>query len=371
MRRYAPSTALTFALTAAAFCLAPLRADAEKFTFELEAAVREIMQDTEHRMRSNPSSVMFKDMHAHVINVSDQLLLRNEQLKKKKTPVDERLPILRELYFTEMRKIHDLTPDGASSVKYNERTQTLMCYHYHITPSGSSGSGGGGTFAHRLNSLLAFNMVEDDPFALNLNAALSHLENNWRSFQHTHFRILSGHIHGHFHGGPSSGTSMIPPFLSGLTSTSASISPLKYPRGVASMVEDIGYELSKLDVELSLKGKSDEERAEELRGKLIEIVKEFDKLTPTVQFDKEAGELLFFDSSGSRQMNSFGSPLTYKIPFVLISALNMHTANNGMNPRMRRFMIGAGAVLLLLFGGIYLAMKFSSSEEENENAEGG
>ncbi|MDE0022487.1 MAG: hypothetical protein OXT69_14050 [Candidatus Poribacteria bacterium] len=365
MRRYAPSTALTFAVTAAVVCLAPIRADAENFTLELQAAVYEMTQRTEHRMRGEPGSVMFKDMHALVTDVGNQLLLRNEQLKKENVPVNERLPKLRQLYLTEMRKLHELTPDGSSSVKYNERKQTLMCYHYHITSSGYSGGGGGGTFASRLNSVLKFHMIERDPFAFNLNAALSDLENNWRSFKHANLGLLISHIHRH----RSPGSPTIPSILPGLTPTPSPISPLEYPRGIESMIANIDYELSKLNVELSLKGRSDEERAEKLGRKLIEIVRKFDKQAPLVQFDETAAEFSFYDSSGRQQLDAFGAPLTYKFPSTLMSTLSIKTSGKTVDSGIRRFMIGAAAVVLLLFGGIYLAMKFGSSQEENEGAE--
>ena len=366
MRRYAPPTALTFAVTAAAFCLAPIRADAENFTLELQAAVYEMTQRTEHRMRGEPGSVMFKDMHALVTDVGNQLLLRNEQLKKESVPVNERRSKLRQLYLTEMRKLHELTPDGSSSVKYNERNQTLMCYHYHITSSGGySGGGGGGTFASRLNRLLEFHKIERDPFARNLNAALSDLENNWRSFKHSNYGLLVPHIHRHH----SPGSPMIPPILPGLTRTPSPISPLQRERGIESMIENIDYELSKLNVELSLKGRSDEERAEKLGRKLIEIVRKFDKQAPLVQFDETAAEFSFYDSSGRQQLDAFGAPLTYKFPSTLMSTLSIKTSGKTVDSGIRRFMIGAAAVVLLLFGGIYLAMKFGSSQEENESAE--
>ncbi len=365
MRRYAPSTALTFAITAAAVCLAPIRADAESFTLELQAAVYEMTQRTERRMSGEPSSVMFKDMHALVTDVGNQLLVRNEQLKKESVPVNERLPKLRQLYFTEMRKLHELTPDGASSVRYNERKQTLMCYHYHITSSGYSGGGGGGTFAFRLNRLLEFHKIERDPFALKLKDALSHFENDWRNFQRSNYGLLGPHVHRP----RSPGSPMIPPILPGLTRTPAPISPLEYRRGIESMIENIDYELSKLDVELSLKGRSDEERAEKLRKKLVEIVRKFDKLASTVQFDEGAAEFSFYDNSGRQQLDASGAPLTYKFPSMLMSALNIQMSEKAVESRIRRFMIGAAAVVLLLFGGIYLAMKFGSAQEKNESAE--
>ena len=368
MTRTAPSAALTLAVIAAGVCFAPIRADAENFTRELEAGVQEIVQRTEHRVRRNSSSVMFKDMHAVVVGVGDQLLRRNEQMKKETMPVKERIPELRQLYFTEMRKLHDLQPDGASSVKYNERAQTLMCYHYRITSSGSSGGGGGGTFAHKLQGTLEFHYIERDPFALNLGAALSSFESNWRHFEHS----TLGHTHHrvHFHGHSSAGTPATRSFLPGLAPTPAPLSPLDYPRGVSSMMEDIGYELTKLDVELSLKGESDKKRAKELRSKFLEVVQKFDNLVPFVQFDERAAELHFYDSAGNPLLDSAGARLSYQFPSPLMQALNMQKSQKALDSQMRLFMIGAAALVLLLFGGIYLAMRFSSAKDDSEDAAG-
>ena len=362
MTRTALTTAVLVAL--AVVCL-PIRADAEKFTLELEAGVQEITRYTDSRMRRRPRSIMAKDLHALVVGVGNQLLHRNEQMKKEKVPVNERLPILRQLYLTEMRKLHKLKPDGNTVVRYNEMNQTLMFYYFEFSSSGGfSGGGGGGGGIGSLTLLLEVHMAERDSFALNLSAALLRLERDWGRFGHANFGLLSAHRRGHFSTG-----SPIPPVFPGFAPSPASISPLEYPRGILSLGENISYELSKLDVELSLKGRSDEERAEKLRKKLVEIVRKLDKLTPTVQFDEGAAELSFYDSSGRQQLDASGAPLTYKFPSLLMSALNIQMSEKAVESRIRRFMIGAAAVVLLLFGGIYLAMKFGSSQEENESAE--
>ena len=353
-RRSAPSTALAF--IAAAVCFAPIRAAAENFTRELEAAVQEITQETEESVRSEPGSVMFKDMHAVVVGVGDQLLRRNEQMKNENAPFNERIPALRQLYFTEMRKLHELKPDGSSIVKYNERNQTLMCY--------SSGGGGGGTFASRLNRLLKFHMMERDPFAHNLNAALSSLESSWLKFKHSNFSLLQRHIHMH----PSAGSPTILDILPGFTSSPDTVLEREYPWGVSSMVEDIDYELTKLDLEISQKGLPDEERSKELGSKLIEVVQKFDDLTPLVQFDKRADKLLFYDDAGNPQLDSAGAHLTYTFPSALMSALNTKAAKKAADSRILLYM--GGAALVLLFGGVYLAMRFSSAKDDGEDSAG-
>ena len=340
-RRSAPSTALAF--IAAAVCFAPIRAAAENFTRELEAAVQEITQETDYRVHREPSSVMFKDMHAIVLGVADQLLGRNEQMKNKNAPFNERIPELRQLYLTEMRKLHDLKPDGSSSVKYNERNQTLMCYYYEITAAGSSGGGGGGTFASRLDRLLQLDMMKRDPFALNLNAALSSLESSWRMFFHSNFSVL--HI---LLDEPSSaGPPRTLPILPGWTPTPAPLSPLEHPRGIDSIFDDIDYELSKLDVELSLKGESDEERAKKLGSKLIEVVQKFDMLAPLVQFDEGAGKLLFYDDAGNPQLNSAGAHLTYTFPSALMSMLNTTAVKKAAKKAAIRRSLWAAPALIL------------------------
>ena len=371
-RRSAPSTALTLAFIAVGICFAPLRADAENFTLELEAAVREIIQRAEEQVRSEPRSFMFKDMHAVVVGVGDQLLRRNEQMKNENMPVNERIPALRQLYLTEMRKLHKLKPDGSSSVKYNERNQTLMCYHYEITASGSSFGGGGGTFASRLNHLLQFHMMERDPFARDLNAALSSLQDDWRRIRHSNFNLLQTHRGGR----SSAGSPMTRPLLPGLTPIPVPLSRLEFPRGVVSIVDNIDYELSKLDVEMSLKGESDEKRSKKLGIKLIEVVQKFEKfdmLAPLVQFDEEAGKLLFYDDAGNPQLDSAGAHLTFTFPSALMSMLDIKearkAAKKAADSRMTLFMGGAAALILLLFGGIYLAMRFSSAKDENTESE--
>ena len=361
MRRSAPSTALTLAFIAVGVCFAPLRADAENFTLELEAAVREIIQRAEEQVRSEPRSFMFKDMHGVVTGVADQLMRRNEQMKNENVPVNERIPALRQLYFTEMRKLHELKPYGASTVQYNERNQTLMCY--------SNSGGGGGTFASRLNGLLQFHMMERDPFARNLNAALSSLESSWSRFKHSNFNHLQRYIYGH----PSAGSPTVRRILPGLAPSPDTRLETEYPWGVSSMVEGIDYELTKLDVELSQKGLLDEERSKELGIKLLEIVQKYDNMTPIVQFDVAADKLLFFDDAGNPQLDSAGAHLTFTFPSALMSALNTtaakKTVKKAADSRMLFFMGGAAALILLLFGGIYLAMRFSSAKDENTESE--
>ncbi len=338
-------------LAALAFVCLPLRADAEDFTLKLEAAVQEMSQQGEARIRSYPSSAAAKDLHKLMTGVGDQLLRLNEAFEIKNVPVKERLPILRQLYLTEMRKIHQLKPDKFSSVKYNERNQSLRFARYEFDASGRYS---GGSIAQKLFWLLEFHKIEPDPFARQLNDALSRLDESWRRFQQSNPALLSSYLHEH----------MLPK----LPPSPAPTSPPKYRSGVDSMVAEIRYELSKLDVELSLKGRPDEERVEKLRGKMIEIVKEFDNLTRIVQFDEEAAELSFYDNAGSPQLDSAGAPLTYQIPFALLSALNIQTSAKSGDSRMCLLMIGAAAVLLLLVGGVYLAMRFNSTQEENENA---
>ena len=110
--------------------------------------------------------------------VGNHLLLQNEHMETQKTPNEERIPILRQIYLRQMRQIHEMEPDGNSRARYNEREQSLLFYHY--SPTGGGGGRRGDEFASKLQSLLKIKeSIGDDPAASELTEGLQELKNKW------------------------------------------------------------------------------------------------------------------------------------------------------------------------------------------------
>ncbi len=138
MTRAAMTTAV---LAALAFACLPLRAD-DAFTRELEEAVYQLVEHGQGLAKGNPSSVMAQNLANLFSEIGSRLLLRNEHMETQKTPNEERIPILRRLYLQQMRRIHEMEPDGNSRAEYNERSQSLGFYYYSSTGGGGGGGGG-------------------------------------------------------------------------------------------------------------------------------------------------------------------------------------------------------------------------------------
>ena len=319
MRRFALSAALTLAVIAAGVCFAPLRADAEDFTFELKEAIEDLEKKAEELAEDDPNSLMAKNLIKLFTNIGEQLFQMNAQLQQKETPVQERIPILRRLYLQQMRRIHEMKPDGASTVMYNERRQKLSFYHYDVQPSGEfTGGGGSANLSSKLKELLDIdtnqpNQEDYDLYSDRLFSALGELSVSWRDF----FFNNRDHIGYVRYTGPTSREN---------DTASRFARKLEFPAGARSMVETVVYELTKLDIQLGLQNLTDEERSKKLRERFLEIVQRVGEIWQIVQYDEPTGQILFFDRYIGNPINdAAGNPIAFAYPHSLMSILGLKT----------------------------------------------
>ena len=320
MRRFAPSAALTLAVIAVGVCFAPLRADAEDFTFELKEAIEELEKEAEELAEDDPNSLMAKNLIKLFTNIGEQLFQKNAQLQQKETPVQERIPILRRLYLQQMRQIHEMKPDGASAVIYNERRQSLSFYHYDVRSSGEfTGGGGSADLSSKLEELLNIdtnqpNLEDYDPYSDRLFFALRALSVSWHEF------FFNNHDHiGYFvrYADPTSPAS---------DTASRIARKLEFPAGARSMVETVVYELAKQDIQLGEQNLTDEERSKKLRERFLEIVQRVGEIWQIVQYDEPTGQILFKDAAGNPIKDAAGNPIAFAYPHRLMSILGLKTA---------------------------------------------
>ncbi len=312
MIRTALTTAVLVAL--AVVCL-PLRADDAAFTRELKAGVEELKKEGEKLAEDDPNSFMAKDLSELFTNVGQQLIQENAQLRQKETPVEERIPILRRLYLQQMRKIHEMKPDGASAAIYNERMQSLSFYHYNVRSSGGfGGGGGGGGICRRLRELLniGLNQEDYDSYSDNLLLALMELNDSWSDFSFTNHDHISNLRHAE-PASPASGTASPVALM------------LEFPDGAGSMVDTVAYELTKLDIQLGEQNLTDEERSKKLRERFLEIVQRVGKIWPVVRYNEPTGQILFLDRIGKPRVDPAGNPIVFAYPHKLMSILGLKT----------------------------------------------
>ncbi len=353
MTRAAMTTAV---LAALAFACLPLRAD-DAFTRELEEAVYQLVEHGQGLAKGNPSSVMAQNLANLFSEIGSRLLLRNEHMETQKTPNEERIPILRRLYLQQMRRIHEMEPDGNSRAEYNERSQSLGFYYYSST---GGGGGGGGSFASKLESLLKIKeSIGDDPAAGELTDGLQELLHKWfMDFSYKHHSEI-GHI---------TVREMVRPNPTGLTPSPPTMLERYTDRRFISLMHRIEYELTKLDAELAEQKAPREERAKKLRRLFFEMIQKVEYVGLEVQVEGDSVKIPFRDESGPI-LDSAGSPIAFEFPPKLMAALMMPSAKQNSPKRLQLLMGGAAALLLLVLAGLFLVMKRNSAKEAEHKAE--
>ncbi len=319
------------------------------FAAYLEKAIHPLVEHGRELVAEAPKSVIAYNLSNLFSEVGSQLLLRNEQMEAEKTPVDERIPILRQLYLQQMRQIHKMTPDSNSMARYNERHQTLY-FHYN-DPSGGGGGGGGNKFTSELESLLKIRKsINGDPYAKDLTEALWDLPWEWVDFEFSHMDKIHHIVE----------RAIVRPNRRGLTPTQMRRS--RSNRGIESLMDQIVYELTKLDVELAEREAAREERAKELRRLFFEIIREVEYIGLEVQVVGDSVKIPFRDAGGTI-VDSAGAPIVFEFPPKLMAALKMPSAKQGSANRLQLLMGGAAALLLLLLAGLFFIMRRNSAKE--------
>ena len=352
-------TALTTALLAAlAFVCLPLRADDNAFTRRLEEAVGQITEHWRKLVDEDPSSVMAQNLASLLSEIGSHLLLQNEHLEEKKMPEEERIPILRQTYLQKMRRIHEIEPDSNSTASYNERFQSLTFFHYDSTGFPTIVNLGG-FFSSKLQSLLKIQeSIDKDPAARELKAALRELREKWWGFLETHQSEVSHILNREIVRSSPGRLSPPPP------------TPLEEAttRGLDSLLGNVRYGLSKLDVELAEQEAPREERAKKLRSHFFEIIQEVEYLGLKVQVEGKVVKIPFRDANGPI-LDSTGAPIAFEFPPKLMAALNMQAPTQGNAKRLQLLMGGGAALLLLVLAGVFLVMKRNPAKEADRSAE--
>ncbi|MDE0022490.1 MAG: hypothetical protein OXT69_14065 [Candidatus Poribacteria bacterium] len=355
MTRTAPPTAVLVAL---AFVCLPLRADQDAFTPHLEEAVYQLVEHGQGLAKGNPSSVMAQNLARLFSEVGNQLLLQNAHMATQKTPNEERIPILRQMYLRQMRQIHEMEPDGNSRARYNERKQSLLFYHY--SPTGGGGGRRGDEFASKLQSLLKIEeSIGDDPAASELTEGLQELRNKWfMDFFSKHIGKINHIIE----------REIVRPNPSGLTPPPSPMLERYMERRFMFLVDRIEYELTKLDVELAEQKTPREERAKKLRNLFFEMIRKVEYIGLEVQVEGGAVKIPFRDASGPI-LDSAGAPIVFEFPPKFMAALNMQAPTQGNAKGLQLLLGGGAALLLLVLAGVFLVMKRGSAKEADHNAE--
>ncbi len=352
--RTAPPIAV---LAALAFACLPLRADDDAFTRELKEAVRQLTQQGHEPVNDYPKSVMAQSLAGLLSEIGSLLLLRNEQLEKIQMPEEERIPILRQMYFQQMRRIHELEPDGNSIALYNERLQSLAFYHRGSPGGGGSvGSGPEGGFAWRLDSLLIQGRTTVDSAGFKLTIALRDLVNEWKGFEYTN-RVVRGKV-SHI-----LDKEIVRPNLTGLWNPSPPTPMERFVgRDLGHLMWQIEHELTKLDAELAERKTPLKKRAKKLRRLFFEMIQKVEYVGLEVLVEGGEVKIPFRDESGPI-LDSAGSPIVFEVPPELTAALMMPSSN-------RLQLLGGGAALLLLvLAGVFLSLKRNSAKEAEHKAE--
>ncbi len=354
MIRTALTTAVLVALTVV--CL-PLRAEDDAFTPHLKEAVYQLVEHGQGLAKGNPSSVMAQNLARLFSEVGNQLLLQNAHMETQKTPNEERVPILRQIYLRQMRRIHEMEPDGNSRAQYNERQQWMAFYHYG--PTGGGGGSGGG-FASKLQSLLKIEeSIGDDPAASELTEGLQELRNKWfMDFFSKHIGKINHIIE----------REIVRPNPSGLTPPPSPMLERYMERRFMFLMDRIEYELTKLDVELAEQKTPREERAKKLRNLFFEMIRKVEYIGLEVQVEGGAVKIPFRDASGPI-LDSAGAPIAFEFPPKFMAALNMQAPTQGNAKGLQLLLGGGAALLLLVLAGVFLVMKRDSAKEADHNAE--
>ena len=131
------------------------------------------------------------------------------------------------------------------------------------------------------------------------------------------------------------------------------------------LIEQIRYELTRMDVELAEQNVPREERAKKLRSHFLEMIWQVKHIGLQVQVESGAVKIPFRDAKGPIY-DSAGVPIVFEFPPKLMSALNM----NGRPKSLQPLLLGGGAALLLLvLAGIFLVKRSGSAKESHNNAE--
>ena len=354
MIRTALPTAVLIALTVV--CL-PLRADQDAFAPHLAEAVYQLVEHGQGLANGNPSSVMAQNLARLFSEVGNQLLLQNAHMATQKTPNEERIPILRQMYLRQMRQIHEMEPDGNSRARYNERKQSLLFYHY--SPTGGGGGRRGDEFASKLQSLLKIEeSIGDDPAASELTEGLQELLHKWFRNYFKHQRKIHHIIE----------REIVRPNPSGLTPPPPTMLERYTDRRFSSLMNRIEYELTKLDAELAEQKTPREERAEKLRNLFFEMIRKVEYIGLEVQVEGAVVKIPFRDASGPI-LDSAGAPIVFEFPPKFMAALNMQAPTQGNAKGLQLLLGGGAAVLLLVLAGVFLVMKRDSAKEADRNAE--
>ena len=355
MTRTASTIAVLAALTVV--CL-PLRADQDAFTPHLEEAVYQLVEHGQGLANGNPSSVMAQNLARLFSEVGNQLLLQNAHMATQKTPNEERIPILRQMYLRQKRQIHEMEPDGNSRARYNERKQSLFFYHYN--PTGGGGGRRGDEFASKLQSLLKIKeSIGDDPAASELTEGLQELFHKWWSdFVYKHHSEVHHIID----------RKMVRPNPSGLTPSPPTILERFTDRSFRGLMNRIEYELTKLDAELAEQKTPREERAKKLRNHFFEMIRKVEYIGLEVLVEGDSVKIPFRDASGPI-LDSAGAPIAFEFPPKLMAALMIPSASQGSVKRLQLLMSGGAALLLLVLAGVFFVMKRGSAKEADRNAE--
>ena len=325
---------------------------------QLEEAVDPLIEKRPELIFRHSGSVMAQNLASLFEEIGSQLLLRNEQLKKKKTPEEERIPILRQLYLQQMRRIHEMEPDDNSIALYNERRQFLYFYHYR--PNGGGG-GINGLFLSKLELLLKIQeSIDKDPAARELTEALRELSENWWTFYDTHSDKISHIVEREIVSARSNPRGLSPPQPTPLEE--------RWKRNLDNLMEQTEYELTKLDVELAEQKTPQEERAKKLRDDFFERIRTVKYIGLEVQVEGAAVKIPFRDASGPI-VDSAGAPIVFEFPPKLMAALNMQAPTQGNAKRLQLLMGGGAALLLLVLAGVFLVMKRNSAKKADRYAE--
>ena len=381
MTRTAPSAALTLAFIAAGVCFAraaptlksftitfeleadsieELKADDAPFTVRLKKAVYQLNQHGQEPVNDYPRSRMAKDLAKLFSEIGNQLLLQNEQMDEQKTPDEERIPILRQLYLQQMRQIHEIALDGKSLILYNESLQSLGFYYF-----GSPGGGGSlgnrsiHGFAPKLRSLLEIHeRIIGDSAGTGLTVALLDLRDKWGGFER--LSAISHIVE----------REIVRPNPAGLFASPPPTPPERFMnKNMGRLMWQIQYELTKLDVELAEQKTPREERAKKLRNHFFEMIRKVEYIGQKVLVEDGTVKILFRDASGPI-LDFAGAPIAFEFPPTLMSALMIPSAIEERAKRLQQLQVGGGAALaLLVLAGIFLVKRSGSAKEDDRSAE--
>ena len=320
---------------------APVCADG--FDQELQAGIDELNAFGQRHAVQNPNSLTMQNLNALFDRIGQGLIQRNEELRTQNTPVEERIPILRDLYLGHLRAIYAVSRFS----QYNPLESTL-----HIDDSKKSG----GPLSPKLQKLFDIpDGIVLDPFSQELQEALKEVDQLAWEYRGETIREISDQVM------VNAATRFPRPWrMRSMT--------IYHDNGVSEILKRIRNELTLFDMGLSNRNAPREERVAKLREEFLVAAEELRRYKPLVQYDESDMKVDFIDLD-RRSIELDGKLAAFEFPARLTELLEMREYRRAERMRsLKRAGKTAGvlaAAALIVLAAVYFMRPGAKANEAN------